>query len=38
MRTRAHYHTATDTPDRLDYARMAQVVQGLRAAVLVLAH
>jgi Zn-dependent M28 family amino/carboxypeptidase len=32
-----HYHTATDTPDRLDYARMAQVVQGLRAAVLALA-
>jgi Zn-dependent M28 family amino/carboxypeptidase len=33
----AHYHTMTDTPDRLDYARMAQVVQGVRAAVLALA-
>jgi Zn-dependent M28 family amino/carboxypeptidase len=32
-----HYHTMTDTPDRLDYARMAQVVQGVRAAVLALA-
>ena len=31
-----HYHTMTDTPDRLDYARMAQVVQGVRAAVLAL--
>jgi Zn-dependent M28 family amino/carboxypeptidase len=27
------YHTATDTPDRLDYRRMAQVVQGIHAAV-----
>ena len=32
-----HYHTMTDTPDRLDYARMAQVVDGVRAAVLELA-
>lgn len=24
-----HYHRATDTPERLDYERMAQVVQGL---------
>jgi Peptidase family M28 len=31
-----HYHTMTDTPDRLDYARMAQVVKGVRAAVLAL--
>lgn len=29
-----HYHTADDTPDTLDYARMAQVVQGVHAAVL----
>jgi len=27
------YHTAQDTPDRLDYLRMAQVVQGVHAAV-----
>ena len=32
-----HYHTATDTPDKLDYARTAQVVDGVRAAVLALA-
>ena len=32
-----HYHTMTDTPDRLDYVRMSQVVQGVRAAVLALA-
>ena len=24
-----HYHTATDTPETLDYARMAQVVDGV---------
>ncbi|MDP3089602.1 MAG: M20/M25/M40 family metallo-hydrolase [Nitrospira sp.] len=24
-----HYHTATDTPDKIDYARMARVVSGL---------
>lgn len=29
-----HYHTAQDTPDRLDYKRMAMVVQGVYAAVL----
>lgn len=28
-----HYHTARDTPDTLDYVRMAQVVQGVHAAV-----
>ncbi len=27
------YHTAQDTPERLDYPRMAQVVQGVHAAV-----
>lgn len=29
-----NYHTAYDTPDTLDYERMAQVVQGVHAAVL----
>jgi hypothetical protein len=24
-----HYHQPTDTPEKLDYARMAQVVEGL---------
>jgi Zn-dependent M28 family amino/carboxypeptidase len=32
-----HYHAATDTPDTLDYKRMAMVVEGVRAAVLELA-
>ncbi len=32
-----HYHTVGDTPDTLDYPRMAQVVDGVRAAVLGLA-
>jgi Zn-dependent M28 family amino/carboxypeptidase len=27
------YHTAADTADRLDYARMAQVVDGVFACV-----
>ena len=31
------YHTAEDTPDTLDYERMARVVQGIYAAVLILA-
>jgi hypothetical protein len=31
-----HYHTSTDTPDILDYRRMAMVVQGVYAAVLSL--
>lgn len=30
------YHTTGDTPDRLDYVRMSQVVQGLFAAVMKL--
>jgi len=32
-----HYHQSTDTPDRLDYARMARVVEGLARAVRALA-
>lgn len=32
-----NYHTRRDTPDTLDYRRMAMVVQGLRAAVVELA-
>jgi Zn-dependent M28 family amino/carboxypeptidase len=29
-----HYHTAHDTPETLDYARLAMVVEGLHAVVL----
>ncbi|MGH8503416.1 MAG: M28 family peptidase [Gammaproteobacteria bacterium] len=32
-----HYHTARDTPETLDYQRMAMVVQGVHAAVVALA-
>ena len=32
-----HYHQASDTPDRIDYARMAKVVDGLTKAVASLA-
>lgn len=32
-----HYHRATDTPEKLDYGRMAQVVAGLAHALSVLA-
>ncbi|MCA9559398.1 MAG: M20/M25/M40 family metallo-hydrolase, partial [Myxococcales bacterium] len=32
MRNR-HYHEPTDTPERLDYARLARVVDGLEAVV-----
>ena len=28
-----HYHSANDTPDTLDYKRMAQVVAGIEAAI-----
>ena len=28
-----HYHRPSDTPDKLDYERMARVVDGLRAVV-----
>jgi hypothetical protein len=33
----ARYHTASDTPDTLDYKRMAKVVEGTFAAVVALA-
>jgi Zn-dependent M28 family amino/carboxypeptidase len=29
----AHYHTAADTPDKLDFPRMARVVWGLRQVI-----
>ena len=29
----AHYHQSSDTPDRLDYARLAKVVLGLAAVM-----
>ncbi len=32
-----YYHTAEDTPDKLDYVRMAQVVDGLAGTLLRLA-
>ena len=32
-----HYHTARDTPDQLDYERLARLVSGLRAMLAVLA-
>jgi hypothetical protein len=32
-----YYHTARDTADTLDYERMAQVVEGVHAAILTLA-
>jgi Zn-dependent M28 family amino/carboxypeptidase len=28
-----HYHTPRDTPDRVDYAQLARVTQGIRAVV-----
>jgi hypothetical protein len=28
-----HYHTVLDTPDKLDYSRMALLVTGLRRVV-----
>jgi hypothetical protein len=28
-----HYHALTDTPETLDYTRMAQVVDGVRGAI-----
>ena len=33
-----HYHTPHDTPDTLDYARMARATQGVLNAVIDLAH
>ncbi|OWW23041.1 hypothetical protein AYR66_24300 [Noviherbaspirillum denitrificans] len=32
-----HYHTAQDTPDKVDYARMARVVKGIERVVRELA-
>jgi hypothetical protein len=32
-----HYHQPTDTPDKLDYQRLAQAVTGLRAVAVDLA-
>jgi Zn-dependent M28 family amino/carboxypeptidase len=32
-----HYHRTTDTPEKLDYARMARVVEGLAGALRMLA-
>lgn len=32
-----HYHEPTDTPERLDYERMARVVEGVREVVIDLA-
>lgn len=34
----AHYQSAQDTPEKIDYARMAQVVQGLAQAIVALAN
>ena len=33
----AHYHQPTDTPDKIDYDRMARVVRGLEKVVIALA-
>ena len=32
-----HYHQPTDTPDRLDFPRLAQVIEGLEGMVVALA-
>ena len=32
-----HYHTLHDTPDKLDYERLARVVKGLEAVMRELA-
>jgi hypothetical protein len=29
-----HYHLAADTPDKVDFERLARVVSGLRATLL----
>jgi Zn-dependent M28 family amino/carboxypeptidase len=34
----SYYHTAQDTPEKLDYRRMAHVVEGLAKAIIVLAN
>jgi Zn-dependent M28 family amino/carboxypeptidase len=28
-----HYHTAADTPDKIDYERLARVVAGLERSI-----
>ncbi len=33
-----YYHTSADTPEKLDYIRMAMVVEGVYAAILDLSH
>ena len=33
----AHYHRATDTPEQLDYARMALLTEGLQQSLAELA-
>ena len=33
-----HYHTCEDTPDKIDYDRMARVVDGLIQVVKTLAN
>uniref|UniRef100_UPI0025D43D56 M28 family peptidase n=1 Tax=Sphingomonas sp. TaxID=28214 RepID=UPI0025D43D56 len=32
-----HYHQGADRPDKLDYNRLARVVQGLEAMILAIA-
>ena len=34
----AHYHSAQDTPEKIDYVRMALVVEGLAKAIVLLAN
>jgi hypothetical protein len=34
----AHYHSSTDTPDKIDYTRTARVVKGLAHVVTALAN
>jgi hypothetical protein len=33
-----HYHTAQDTPDKIDYGKLARVVSGLERVILDVAH
>jgi Zn-dependent M28 family amino/carboxypeptidase len=34
----AHYHTATDTPDKVDFSHMARVVSGLQRMIAEMAN
>jgi hypothetical protein len=34
----AHYHLPSDTPEKLDYLRMARVTLGLAAVIKELSH